>query len=146
MRRKFAVNCEIWFFFLTKGQISRKTATMKFQYKEECPFEKRRAEGDKIRRKYPDRVPVSCFCLARRRNDILNSTYFCSFPFYFFFVIVWWCELSRRALHTHAQAMRCACIMYMDRWGLARSNNNNNDDDSDQIIHCLRLRLLLLFL
>lgn len=32
---------------------------MKFQYKEECPFEKRRAEGDKIRRKYPDRVPVS---------------------------------------------------------------------------------------
>lgn len=33
--------------------------TMKFQYKEEHPFEKRRAEGDKIRRKYPDRVPVS---------------------------------------------------------------------------------------
>lgn len=32
---------------------------MKFQYKEEHPFEKRRGEGDKIRRKYPDRVPVS---------------------------------------------------------------------------------------
>lgn len=32
---------------------------MKFQYKEDHPFEKRRAEGDKIRRKYPDRVPVS---------------------------------------------------------------------------------------
>lgn len=32
---------------------------MKFQYKEEHPFEKRKAEGDKIRRKYPDRVPVS---------------------------------------------------------------------------------------
>lgn len=31
---------------------------MKFQYKEEHPFEKRRAEGDKIRKKYPDRVPV----------------------------------------------------------------------------------------
>ncbi|KAH8386914.1 hypothetical protein KR093_003420 [Drosophila rubida] len=30
---------------------------MKFQYKEEHAFEKRRAEGDKIRRKYPDRVP-----------------------------------------------------------------------------------------
>jgi GABA(A) receptor-associated protein len=28
------------------------------QYKEEHPFEKRRAEGEKIRRKYPDRVPV----------------------------------------------------------------------------------------
>ena len=25
---------------------------------EEHPFEKRRAEGEKIRRKYPDRVPV----------------------------------------------------------------------------------------
>lgn len=32
---------------------------MRFMYKEEHPFEKRRAEGDKIRRKYPDRVPVS---------------------------------------------------------------------------------------
>ncbi|KAL1417654.1 hypothetical protein MTO96_026701 [Rhipicephalus appendiculatus] len=31
---------------------------MKFLYKEEHPFEKRRSEGDKIRRKYPDRVPV----------------------------------------------------------------------------------------
>ena len=28
------------------------------QYKEEHPFEKRRDEGEKIRRKYPDRVPV----------------------------------------------------------------------------------------
>ncbi|PNF39469.1 Gamma-aminobutyric acid receptor-associated protein [Cryptotermes secundus] len=32
--------------------------SMKFQYKEEHPFEKRKAEGEKIRRKYPDRVPV----------------------------------------------------------------------------------------
>lgn len=32
---------------------------MKWQYKEEHPFEKRRAEGEKIRKKYPDRVPVS---------------------------------------------------------------------------------------
>lgn len=32
---------------------------MKFLYKEDHPFEKRRAEGEKIRRKYPDRVPVS---------------------------------------------------------------------------------------
>jgi len=32
---------------------------MKFQYKEEHPFEKRKAEGGKIRTKYPDRVPVS---------------------------------------------------------------------------------------
>jgi hypothetical protein len=34
---------------------------MKFQYKEDYPFEKRKAEGEKIRRKYPDRVPVSFF-------------------------------------------------------------------------------------
>lgn len=32
---------------------------MKWQYKEEHPFEKRRAEGEKIRKKYPERVPVS---------------------------------------------------------------------------------------
>nr|CAD7572998.1 unnamed protein product [Timema californicum] len=32
---------------------------MKFQYKEEHAFEKRKAEGEKIRRKYPERVPVS---------------------------------------------------------------------------------------
>lgn len=31
---------------------------MKWEYKEENTFEKRRAEGDKIRNKYPDRVPV----------------------------------------------------------------------------------------
>uniref|UniRef100_A0A671M547 Gamma-aminobutyric acid receptor-associated protein-like n=1 Tax=Sinocyclocheilus anshuiensis TaxID=1608454 RepID=A0A671M547_9TELE len=31
---------------------------MKFMYKEEHPFEKRRSEGEKIRKKYPDRVPV----------------------------------------------------------------------------------------
>lgn len=39
-------------------------ATMKFQYKEEHPFEKRRSEGEKIRKKYPDRVPVSGFVYA----------------------------------------------------------------------------------
>merc|ERR1712107_470617 len=31
---------------------------MGWQYKEEHPFEKRRTWGEKIRRKYPDRVPV----------------------------------------------------------------------------------------
>jgi hypothetical protein len=31
---------------------------MKWTYKEENQFEKRRAEGEKIRRKYPDRIPV----------------------------------------------------------------------------------------
>ncbi|VVC29018.1 Autophagy protein Atg8 ubiquitin-like,Ubiquitin-related domain [Cinara cedri] len=31
---------------------------MKFQYKEDNVFEKRKTEGEKIRKKYPDRVPV----------------------------------------------------------------------------------------
>ncbi|CAG0919608.1 unnamed protein product [Notodromas monacha] len=31
---------------------------MKWQYKQQHPFEKRQQEGEKIRRKYPDRVPV----------------------------------------------------------------------------------------
>lgn len=31
---------------------------MKFKYKQEHTFEKRKAEGEKIRRKYPDRIPV----------------------------------------------------------------------------------------
>lgn len=45
-----------------------------FKYKEEHAFEKRRAEGDKIRKKYPDRVPVSlikkiiCFCSQRKKK------------------------------------------------------------------------------
>ena len=34
--------------------------TMKWQYKEQHSFEKRKNEGEKIRKKYPDRVPV-CF-------------------------------------------------------------------------------------
>lgn len=37
---------------------------MKFQYKEEHVFEKRKAEGEKIRRKYPDRVPVSTYNIS----------------------------------------------------------------------------------
>eukprot|EP00064_Thunnus_orientalis_P012988 superscaffoldBa00002059_g13025 len=42
---------------------------MKFQYKEEHPFEKRRSEGEKIRKKYPDRVPVmgQFYFLIRKR-------------------------------------------------------------------------------
>ncbi|XP_038650027.1 gamma-aminobutyric acid receptor-associated protein-like [Scyliorhinus canicula] len=31
---------------------------MRFQYQSEQPFEVRRAEGEKIRAKYPDKVPV----------------------------------------------------------------------------------------
>lgn len=51
---------------------------MKWEYKEEHPFEKRRAEGEKIRKKYPDRVPVSFWPLNRGSN------------FSFYFVICRW--------------------------------------------------------
>lgn len=44
---------------------------MKFQYKEEHAFEKRRSEGDKIRRKYPDRVPVSLLIIAMSKKGII---------------------------------------------------------------------------
>lgn len=53
---------------------------MKWQYKEESPFEKRRAEGEKIRKKYPDRIPVSEFYnfnfgnLGQHQN-LFNSLY-----------------------------------------------------------------------
>jgi len=43
---------------LSRASPAHTHSTMKWQYKEEHPFEKRRAEGEKIRRKYPDRVPV----------------------------------------------------------------------------------------
>lgn len=46
---------------------------MKFQYKEEHPFEKRRSEGEKIRKKYPDRVPVSMLTLAPLRDIYCNA-------------------------------------------------------------------------
>lgn len=43
---------------------------MKFLFKEDHPFEKRRAEGDKIRRKYPDRVPVSSLNIDLKIGEI----------------------------------------------------------------------------
>lgn len=49
---------------------------MKFQYKEEHPFEKRRAEGDKIRKKYPDRVPVSRTKNQQTKKKTLSSKSF----------------------------------------------------------------------
>jgi hypothetical protein len=51
---------------------------MKFQYKEEHPFEKRKAEGEKIRRKYPDRVPVSSTLICRLITKELGR-FWCSY-------------------------------------------------------------------
>lgn len=47
---------------------------MKFQYKEEHPFEKRKAEGEKIRRKYPDRVPVSIVKLSKDSLEYFRAS------------------------------------------------------------------------
>jgi len=45
--------------FPTVGELEGgQDARHEVSYKEEHPFEKRRAEGEKIRRKYPNRVPV----------------------------------------------------------------------------------------
>jgi len=49
---------------------------MKFQYKEDNSFEKRKAEGEKIRRKYPDRVPVIVEKAPKARiNEIDKKKY-----------------------------------------------------------------------
>lgn len=47
--------------FTSEFNLSGSSAKMKWEYKEEHSFEKRRAEGEKIRKKYPDRVPVRIF-------------------------------------------------------------------------------------
>ena len=47
--------CAAYFIFLG---IAVSYEKMMWQYKEEHSFEKRKTEGEKIRRKYPDRVPV----------------------------------------------------------------------------------------
>merc|ERR1711964_643270 len=36
------------------------TATMRSKFKDEHPFEKRKAEAERIRQKYADRIPVIC--------------------------------------------------------------------------------------
>ncbi|MEE6470031.1 hypothetical protein FKM82_008846 [Ascaphus truei] len=57
---------------------------MKFVYKEEHPFKKRWSEGEKIRKKYPDRVPKKYFV----PSDLTVG------QFYF---------LIRKRIHLHAE-------------------------------------------
>lgn len=49
---------------------------MNFQFKRDHVFEKRRAEGDKIRRKYPDRVPVIVEKAPNTRHPPLDKKKF----------------------------------------------------------------------
>lgn len=77
---------------------------MKFQYKEEHAFEKRRAEGDKIRRKYPDRVPVRikiflyfhlciCICMYVSLHYVCVSMGYCLYVCDCFCVVLFECVL-----------------------------------------------------
>lgn len=47
---------------------------MFWEYKEENSFEKRRTEGEKIRKKYPDRVPVitHLFYMLKNYSNAIN--------------------------------------------------------------------------
>lgn len=82
---------------------------MKFQYKEEHPFEKRKAEGEKIRRKYPDRVPVSivsyilgrAHCTKTRRSNVLRYIKGNSSAVIFFF----FCSLIDNPILVPSQAL-----------------------------------------
>jgi GABA(A) receptor-associated protein len=48
-------HCYIDQIFLTHA-----VSTMRSKFKDEHPFEKRKAEAERIRQKYPDRIPVIC--------------------------------------------------------------------------------------
>jgi len=49
---------------------------MRWEYKEENTFEKRRAEGEKIRKKYPDRVPVSLITFTVKHHTKRSYCHF----------------------------------------------------------------------
>nr|CAB3247936.1 gamma-aminobutyric acid receptor-associated protein [Phallusia mammillata] len=62
----------LWFSRLPESTL-KKNKIMKWQYKEEHTFDKRRNEGEKIRRKYPDRVPVIVEKAAKARIGDLDK-------------------------------------------------------------------------
>lgn len=60
----------------TRPSTSVRPSTMKWQFKEENSLEKRRADGDKILKKYPDRVPVIVEKAPKSRlKDLDKSKY-----------------------------------------------------------------------
>lgn len=62
---------------LSPARSSPVPGRMKFVYKEEHPFEKRRSEGEKIRKKYPDRLPVIVEEAPRARVGDLDERKCC---------------------------------------------------------------------
>lgn len=76
---------------------------MKWLYKEEHPFEKRRQEGEKIRKKYPDRVPV-----RKETTDIDKSHSHCIVIAISCIGIgngAWWAEV----ILIHFMLYQCVC-------------------------------------
>ena len=47
---------------------------MRSKFKDEHPFEKRKAEAERIRQKYNDRIPVRLPAVRQRRNNRLTAT------------------------------------------------------------------------
>ena len=47
---------------------------MRSKFKDEHPFEKRKAEAERIRQKYNDRIPVRLPAVRLRRNNRLTVT------------------------------------------------------------------------
>ena len=47
---------------------------MRSKFKDEHPFEKRKAEAERIRQKYNDRIPVCLPAVRRRSNNRLTAT------------------------------------------------------------------------
>lgn len=45
---------------------------MRSKFKDEHPFEKRKAEAERIRQKYADRIPVSIFSLAFISSQLVH--------------------------------------------------------------------------
>ena len=47
---------------------------MRSKFKDEHPFEKRKAEAERIRQKYNDRIPVRLPAVCQRKNNRLTAT------------------------------------------------------------------------
>jgi len=60
------------------GKVAAIPSKMRWEYKEENTFEKRRAEGEKIRKKYPDRVPVSRTSCSEISADVIMLFCICA--------------------------------------------------------------------
>ena len=65
----YIVNKAVLTLARTSTKLRKYEVTMRWEYKEENTFEKRRAEGEKIRKKYPDRVPVSLTFTIKNLSD-----------------------------------------------------------------------------